>query len=94
MNTSPAPILFIQIRRKRYQIDSLEQASQMVCKARDALMLRVAGGCSNFKSPLIVDENGAVFGYVAYNGRVFEGDPRSWTSATRILFDNREGVAR
>jgi hypothetical protein len=85
-----AKTMFLQIGKRRYQVASFQQASQMFCAARDATNTRTCyGGASKIKSPHIVDETGSVVGYVAYNGRVFAGEPKAWTSTTALLFDNR-----
>lgn len=87
--TALQPVLFLQIGRTRYEVASLKQASEMFCKARDAMVMNTVGGASCVPSPTIVDENGKAIGYVAYNGRVFAGTRKKWTSATPILFDNQ-----
>jgi hypothetical protein len=66
---TPAKTMFLEIGRKRYQIASFEEASSMFCMARD----RLGEGASKTPSPKIVDEYGAVIGYVSYNGRVWAG---------------------
>lgn len=88
--TLPVKSMFLQIGSRRYQVDSYRQASEMFCAVRD----RMGEGASKTPSPHIVDESGAVIGYVAYNGRVFAGKSREWTSATPLLFDNRVEGAR
>jgi hypothetical protein len=65
----PAKTMFLQIGKRRYQVASFENASQMFCKARDAS----GYGASKIKSPLIVDENGVPIARVSYNGRVWAG---------------------
>lgn len=57
----------------------------MFCAARD----KMGEGARKTPSPKIVDEDGNTIGYVAYNGRVFEGEPKAWTASTALLFDNR-----
>lgn len=78
--------LFLQVGRKRYQIDSLQQASQMHEKARDASGL----GASQIGSTLIVRADGAPFGYVSYNGRVWASCPKDPYRPDAVpLYDNR-----
>jgi hypothetical protein len=81
----PAKTMFLQIRRKRYEVASFQQASEMFCAARDKSAL----GASRIPSPLIVDGQGAVVGYVSYNGRVWPGTPQAWKPGVQPLFDNR-----
>lgn len=82
---TPAKTMFLQIGRKRYQVGSFREASEMFCAARDASGF----GASRIGSQLLVDERGQPIGYVAYNGRVFAGTPQAWNSSTPILFENR-----
>lgn len=77
--------LFIQIGAKRYQIASLQQASQMFEQARDASGL----GASGIPSPLIVRQDGSTFGFVSYNGRVWAGSPQDARHDATPLYDNR-----
>jgi hypothetical protein len=74
--------IFLQIRRKRYQVESFKQASEMFCAARD----KSGNGASRIPSPLIVDENGETIGYVSYNGRVWAGTPEAWQSGMQPLY--------
>jgi hypothetical protein len=76
--------LFLEIGRKRVQVASFEEASRMFCAVRN----RAGTGASRTPPAKIVDEAGKRIGYVAYNGRVFEGTPQAWTSSTRLLYDN------
>jgi len=89
MSANISPLMFLQIGRRRYQVDSFQQASEMFCRARD----KMGEGASKTPSPQIVDETGSVIGYVAYNGRVFAGEPQAWTASTALLFDNRAEVS-
>lgn len=72
--------LFIQIGRKRYEVQSFEQASVMFCQARDKSGL----GASGVKDPLIVDERGQTVAHVSYNGRVWPG--KSWQPGIQPLY--------
>lgn len=78
--------LFMQVGRRRYQIASLRQASQMFEKARDASGL----GSSKIRPALIVREDGSPVGYVSYNGRVWSGTPQDPFNPDAVpLYDNR-----
>jgi hypothetical protein len=78
-----APELFLQVGRKRYQVQSLEQASEFYCAARD----RSGAGASRFPSAKIVTENGTEVASVSYNGRVWPaGD---WKPGDTPIYDNR-----
>ena len=46
--------LFLQVGRKRYQVASFAQASEMFCMARD----KMGEGSSNTPTPELVDETG------------------------------------
>ena len=81
--TALARPLFIQIGRRRYQVASFAQASQMYCRARDAH----GEGASKTPSALIVDEHGAEVASVSYNGRVWPA--AEWRADMRPLYDNR-----
>ncbi len=85
MGTQLTEPLFIEVGRRRYQIKSLQQASQMYEKARDASHL----GASKIRPALIVRANGTTFGYVSYNGRVWPGVPADWQPGRTPLYDNR-----
>ncbi|MHB8271995.1 hypothetical protein [Bradyrhizobium sp.] len=84
--TTPAPILFLQIGKRRYQVASLEQASFMFCAARDE-MDRKTGRASKMKLPNIVDEAGTSVARLSYNGRVWPVG--EWTADMAPLYDNR-----
>jgi hypothetical protein len=76
--------IFLQIGRKRFQVDTFKQASERFCIARD----KSGNGASRTPSPLIVDEHGSVIGYVSYNGRVWPGTPQNWQPGATPLYDN------
>lgn len=77
---TPTKTMFLEIGRKRFQVASFEQASNMFCIARD----RMGEGASKTPSPMIVDERGNVIGHVSYNGRVWTG--ASYVAGARPLF--------
>lgn len=79
----PTKPMFIQIRRKRYQVASFEAASVMFCAARDAS----GNGASKTPSPRIVDEAGNVIAHISYNGRVWAG--ADYVPDAAPLYDNR-----
>lgn len=62
--------LFIQIGRKRYQVESIEQAVAMFVAARDASGL----GSSQMPRATIVNAHGTHLYGISYNGRVWDGD--------------------
>lgn len=82
---TPASIMFLQVGRKRYQVESLKQASEMFCTVRD----KAGNGASRTPSPLLVDDCGRVVDHISYNGRVWSGMPQDWQSGQRPLYDNR-----
>jgi len=83
--TALAPTMFLQVGRKRYQVESFKQASEMFCAVRD----KAGEGSSRTPTTLIVDEQGRVVGHVTYNGRVWAGLPTEWQVGTRPIYDNR-----
>lgn len=76
-------IMFLQIGRKRFQINTLEEASRMFCAARE----KAGEGASRTPSPSVVDEQGAIIGHLSYNGRVWSGP--TYASDAELLYDNR-----
>jgi hypothetical protein len=75
--------LWITVRKRRYPVASLEDASQKFSQVRDAS----GKGASETPTPLIVDDAGKVVGYIAYNGRVFPGRPQDWKSGVKPLYE-------
>ncbi len=63
-------IMFLQVGGRRYQIASYEQASKMICNARDTSGMGASEMGSKFD---IFDEAGNGIAYVSYNGRVWPG---------------------
>lgn len=78
--------LFIQIRRKRYPVASLKQASEMFCAARDKSGL----GASQTPDAFIVNSLGEKVARISYNGRVWPVE--EWTQDQRPLYDNRRAA--
>ena len=79
--------ILVRLGRKTYRFDSLRQASEFFCAARD----RSGLGGSKMPTPDLIDASGKPVGYVSYNGRIWPGSPRDWDADKRPLFDNREG---
>ena len=76
-------IVFLQIGRTRFQVNTLEEASRMFCVARD----KAGEGASRTPSPLVVDEKGAIIGHLSYNGRVWSGP--TYAADAELLYDNQ-----
>lgn len=74
------------IRLLDYSADTMAELSAIYCRLRDASQ----EGASTF-SPVLVRETGRALpiGHIAYNGRIFAGRPQEWSSATKLLYDNR-----
>ncbi len=73
------------IRLIRYA-GSLADLSAIYCRLRDATQ----EGAITFASVLVYESGKCLpAGYIAYNGRIFEGRPQEWTAATKLLYDNR-----
>lgn len=66
----PAKSMFLKVGGRAYQVASFEQASQMICKARDTSGMGASEMGCQFN---IVDETGKGIAYVSYNGRVWPG---------------------
>lgn len=62
--------MFLQVGSRRYVVASFEQASRMVCQARDASGMGASEMGSKFD---IFDDAGNGIAYVSYNGRVWPG---------------------
>lgn len=90
--TAPVPArtdgLFVEVGRKRYQIQTYKQASDMWCRARD----QHGGGASEIPGLNIVTEAGAVVAHVSYNGRVWAGPCGNWKPGAVPLYDNSSGL--
>ena len=80
--------MFLQIRRKRRQIASFEEASRIFCALKDESDRRTLYR-SRAPEALIINESETILGHVSPNGRVWKGTPREWTPDQRLLFDNR-----
>lgn len=64
--------LFIQVGQRRYQVASLQQASEMYCTARDASGF----GASRVPEGKVVTAAGRLVARISYNGRVWP--PEKW----------------
>jgi len=82
---SPTTTLTLEIRKRRYPVASLADASAMFCAARD----KAGTGASRTPTPLIYDGAGEQIAYISYNGRVWAGSPRDWAPDRTPLYDNR-----
>lgn len=87
MMTAPAHIMFLQMGRRRKQVESLKAASELYCQIRDAS----GAGASTFPEGIIVDDAGNFMARISYNGRVWA--QRNWTDSEVPIFDNRMETA-
>jgi hypothetical protein len=78
--TNIAEPIFIQIGRRRYQVDGLEQASRMYCTARDASGM----GVSKVPEGKVVTAEGKLVARISYNGRVWP--PQPWFAGMTPLY--------
>lgn len=60
-----------------------------VSAAYRATIEEMGVGASETPPCHILDADGRVVGHVSYNGRVWLGDGRDWTSDTRPIYDPR-----
>ena len=74
--------LFVQVGRRRIEVDSYKDAS---ARARTAIE-QTGVGVSRAPRVEIVNGAGEVLAYVAYNGRVFKGRSVNWTPETPVLY--------
>lgn len=79
--------ILVRLGSKTYRFDSLPQASQFFCAARD----RSGLGGSKMPTPRLIDATGKTVGYISYNGRIWPGLPTDWNADKRPIYDNREG---
>jgi len=63
---------------------SLTEASKMF---RDWIDLNDFGASNLKASDGHLFKDGKRIGFISYNGRVWEGDPRKWNSSTKEMFD-------
>lgn len=77
----PTTGLIMKIGRRAYAVESLAQASDLFCAARD----KSGMGASKTPTPLLFNADGSVVGYVSYNGRVWPGHPRHWNPDAKPL---------
>ncbi len=73
-------------RKTVLAVDTLAEARQVVNALRNKMEVEGRGGASRFPDVRIIDLlSGATIGHASYNGRMWEGEPRTWTPATREL---------
>lgn len=77
-------LLFVEYEGRRYPVASLREASEKWVEFCD----RTGAGVSELPTAHVLDSTGSRIGYIAYNGRIFEGRPENWTMDTRLLYDN------
>lgn len=80
---TPAEQIFIEIGRKRYQVESLKRASEMFCAARD----KSGMGASEIPEAKVVTADGRFVARVSYNGRVWPNP--TWVQGEQPVYDNR-----
>ena len=79
--------LFMQIGRKRYQVASLQEASERFSAARDAFFSRCAGQrASAIPQAVIVNDRGETVARISLNGRVWSA--AKWLPGQTPLYDN------
>jgi hypothetical protein len=81
--TALAEQIFIQVGRKRYQVETLKHASEMYCAARDAL----GEGASRFPQGKIVTADGRFVARISFNGRVWSSE--DYVVGETPIYDNR-----
>ncbi|MDD5353396.1 MAG: hypothetical protein PHS93_09570 [Candidatus Omnitrophica bacterium] len=76
----------VNIEGKEYPVTTLKEASERYINAIETLDI----GASQTPQGLVY-KDGSLIGYIAYNGRIFEGKPEDWSKDTKILYESREG---
>jgi hypothetical protein len=87
MGAPPAPetapaAYSMRVGRKVYSVASLADASRLFCAARDAH----GEGASRTPLPIIL-RNGAEWGHISYNGRVWSHLPNEWSPDDAPVYD-------
>jgi hypothetical protein len=78
--------VFVRFGGRTDAVDSFGQASEQWDRYRDQ---RGLGASQIPELPEIIDATGNVIAHISYNGRVWPGPARDWTSGLRPLYDNR-----
>jgi len=77
------PTMFLQIGRRRYEVASFRDASEMFCAARD----KSGFGASQMPIVAVVTDSGRELARVSYNGRVWAAG--GYRPDAVPLYDNR-----
>ena len=75
----PVQRLFVQVGKRRFEVESFEDASKRFAGFRDAAFDRGATG-STLPKTIIVDQNGKPIARIAQNGKVFPPSDGDWRS--------------
>ncbi len=73
-----------RVNRMAFECGSLQECSETYSNVRDGLGL----GASRLSAAALF-QDGKVVGHISYNGRVWAGSAKDWTSQTALLYDNR-----
>jgi hypothetical protein len=82
--------LFVQVGGRLYLVANMAEASQRYSDFTRYLGRAGIGSSGiphEFARPLLLDGDGNLIGYIAYNGNIFAGSPEDWTRDTERLFD-------
>lgn len=71
----------VQIGKSKFPFTTAEEVS----RAYTATIARLDLGGSKTPPCRLLDESGAVAGYVSYNGRVWRGQPDEWEASVCIF---------
>jgi hypothetical protein len=83
----PAETIYVQIGKRRFQVSSFREASEMFCKARDQFSFQTGCGASKTPEAAIVNDAGEAVARISYNGRVWP--IAEWHPDMLPLYDNR-----
>lgn len=74
--------LILQHRRRRLKVSCFRDASEIYCNMRD----NSGEGGSTWEDGRIFNDAGEQIAYVSYNGRVWSGSAKTWSSKELPLF--------
>jgi hypothetical protein len=73
-----------RVNRMAFECATIKECSETYSNVRDGLGL----GASRLSAAALF-QGGKVVGHISYNGRVWAGSAKDWTSQTVLLYDNR-----
>lgn len=85
------PGLFVTLGKEKYEISSLQEASEKWEKFRDTIWKQYGSWPKQMRSNAdIVDQHGNIVGYISQNGKVWKGKNDAWKSGDLPVYDNSD----